>query len=260
MLNPEIGVYYEWQSGRGEKYLRLFIDDNIEDFSGILQHDAYKPYLTLAKEEELEHTACMAHIRRYFEKALAERPALVSWFMRKFAQLYETEKNLREEKATAEQRARRRKISSRPLLEVLKKASLHLSQKSSILPQSLLGKALQYALGQLPNMDTWIENGQVEIDNNLVENSIRPTKLGLKNWLFFGSERAGEDNAILYTLVENVRRLNRDPYAYLNWLFEQLIKTPNPSNLDELLPTSWASKHPESKNLRPQNELSKVAW
>ena len=101
--------------------------------------------------------------------------------MRKFAKLYQIEEDLRRDKATPEQRSRRRRLGSRPIYELLKKAVLRLSQKGSILPQDLLGKALDYALGQLPNMESWLEHGQVEIDNNLVENAIRPTKLGMKN-------------------------------------------------------------------------------
>lgn len=253
---PDIGVYYEWHTGRGHKHLLELMsadetmDDMDETFGGILQHDAYQPYLSLAKDWLLEQTGCMTHIRRGFDKALQDRPEVAGWFMRQFARLYRIEAELRKNRAGPEQRAKRRRIESRPIFELLKKATLHLKQKSSILPKSPLGKALGYALGQLPLMETWIENGQVEIDNNLIENSIRPTKLGMKNWLFFGSARSGKFGAILYTLVENVRKLNRDPFEYLTWVFEKLSEDPSPANPEELLPSAWAIAHPDGNQLR----------
>ncbi len=252
--HPLLGVYYEWHTGRAHKHLLKLMDEP-QKFHGILQHDAYQPYLTYAEAHGLEHVACMAHIRRYFEKALKAYPALAGWFMRQFARLYQIEQELRDWGATAEQRTRRRQIHSRPILKLLKKAVLHLSQSPKILPRDHLGKALTYARGQLPHMDTWLDHGQVEIDNNLVENSMRPTKLGMKNWLFFGSADSGENSAILYTLVQNVRRLNRDPFVYLEWLFEKLRLDPSPADLDVLLPTAWAAAHPELQPLRDPKTL-----
>ena len=252
--HPCIGVYYEWHTGRAHEKLLELMDEE-QKFQGILQHDAYQPYLTYAQDNNLLHVACMAHIRRYFEKALKDYPALAGWFMRQFARLYQIEQELRDWEATAEQRARRRQLHCRPILRLLKKAVHHLTLSTKILPQDLLGKALTYARGQLPHMDTWLEHGQVEIDNNLIENSMRPTKLGMKNWLFFGSAESGENSAILYTLVQNVRRLNRDPFAYLEWLFEKLRLEPSPENLDALLPTAWAEAQPDAQTLRDPEVL-----
>ena len=76
------------------------------------------------------------------------------------------------------------------------------------------------------------------------------TKLGAKNWLFFGSADSGEMSAILYTLVENVRRLNRDPFAYLQWVFEKLRLDPAPEAPEQLLPAAWAAAHPDANALR----------
>lgn len=247
--HPANGVYYEWHTGRAHKHL-LELMENGGTFTGILQHDAYQPYLTLAKDNDLAHTACMAHIRRKFEKALKDRPAVAGWFMRHFARLYQIEAELRDHGARGEQRSRRRRRHSRPILNLLQKAVQHLLLNHRTLPRSPLGKALAYAHGQLPHMGTWIENGQVEIDNNLIENTIRPTKLGAKNWLFFGSAGSGKQSAILYTLVENVRRLNRDPYAYLAWVFEQIRLAPTIRDWSPLLPNAWAAAYPEAKPLR----------
>jgi hypothetical protein len=89
----------------------------------------------------------------------------------------------------------------------LKKLFDLLARRRAILPQTLLGKAVRYALNQWPNLEVYLGHGRVEVDTNLVENAIRPTKLGAKNWLFVGREAAGEKTAILDTIVENCRRL-----------------------------------------------------
>jgi hypothetical protein len=92
---------------------------------------------------------------------------------------------------------------------------MRLKIRKRYLPQSSMGKAIDYALGQWPALCVYLEDGRVEICNNLIENSIRPTAIGKKNWLFVGDIDAGQRGAILYTLIENCRRHGLDPYAYL---------------------------------------------
>jgi transposase len=110
--------------------------------------------------------------------------------------------------------------------------------RRAILPKSNLGKAITYALNQWPNLQTYLTDGRIEIDNNLVENAIRPTKLGVKNWLFIGAEHAGEKSAILYTLVENCRRLGIDAREYFEDVLTRLpaIKA---SEATSLTPVNW---------------------
>ena len=105
--------------------------------------------------------------------------------------------------------------SSRPIVQRLERALLRLKSGRRHLPQSLLGIALDYALGQWKTLEVYLADGRVEIDNNLVENAIRPTALGKKNWLFMGDADAGERGAIIYTVIESCRRRGIDPYAYL---------------------------------------------
>jgi hypothetical protein len=90
------------------------------------------------------------------------------------------------------------------------------------LPQSLLGQAIDYALGQWPTLQVFLKDGRIEIDNNLVENAIRPTALGKKNWLFIGDADAGQRSAIVYTLIENCRRGRLDPFPYLRDVLTRL--------------------------------------
>ncbi len=95
-------------------------------------------------------------------------------------------------------------------------------------------------------------DGQLEIDNNLIENGIRPTKIGAKNWLFMGSETAGQTNAIWFTLIESCRRRKLDPWKYLVWTFEELPKVKvSKSTFTSYTPAACAQKlHAESRNLK----------
>ena len=106
------------------------------------------------------------------------------------------------------------------------------------LPQSLMGQAISYALNQWSTMVRFIEHGEVEIDNNLVENAIRPTAVGKKNWLFFGSEEAGQRSAVIYTLIENCRLHGVEPYTYLKDVLERLPSCTN-QQVDQLTPLKW---------------------
>ena len=107
------------------------------------------------------------------------------------------------------------------------------------MPKSDLGQALAYARGQWSALSPCFEDGRIGVDNKPVENAIRPTKLGAKNWLFIGGEDTGWRSAVVYTFVENIRRAGRDPYPYLKWLFERLPGKTNQDDLRPLLPAAW---------------------
>ena len=98
--------------------------------------------------------------------------------------------------------------------------------------------AIDYALGQWRTLEIYLADGRVEIDNNLVENAIRPTAIGKKNWLFVGEADAGQRSAIIYTLIESCRRRGLDPYSYLR---EVLTRLPNMTNhqIQEVTPAAW---------------------
>ena len=106
------------------------------------------------------------------------------------------------------------------------------------LPQSPMGQAIGYTLNQWPTLERFLEHGEVEIDNNLVENAIRPTAIGKKNWLFFGSEEAGARSAVMYTLMENCRLHGVEPHAYLKDVLERLPRTTN-QQVAQLTPRNW---------------------
>ena len=207
-----------------------------------------------ARDKTVLRAACLAHIRRKFENARAERPEVIDWILRIIARLYMIEKPLREYKVDAAVRLRVRQNRSRPPMNLLGKAFKRLIT-TRIRPKSGLGQALQYALGQWPAMQTFLEDGRVEIDNNDTENDIRPSAVGKKNWLFVGSPEAGKRSAVMYTLLISARNHGVDPQAYLQDVIERLPVT-RPCDLDALLPANWAAAnraaHPAIKSERRQ--------
>ena len=182
---------------------------------------------------------CWAHVRRKFHEALAQAPRLIGWLLRQMGHLYRIEKELREKRAGPRLRAAVRAHQSRPIQERLWWALVRLKTVRRPLPQSLFGRAIEYALGQWTSLGVWLEDGRVEIDNNLVENAIRPTAVGKKNWLFVGEADAGQRGAILYTLIESCRRRGLNPHAYLR---DVLARLPSMTNwqIKDITPEAWA--------------------
>lgn len=137
---------------------------------------------------------------------------------------------------------------SRPIVERLERVFLRLKTGGKQLPQSPLGGALDYALGQWTALQVFLSDGRVEIDNNLVENAIRPTALGKKNWLFIGEASAGDRSAILYTIIESSRRRGIEPYAYLR---EVLTRLPHMTNrqIPDVIPAAWAKARRQEQRL-----------
>ena len=181
---------------------------------------------------------------------------MIDWILRIIARLYMLETPLREYGADAAVRLRVRHNRSQPLICLLEKVFKRLIA-TRIRPKSGLGQALQYALGQWPAMQTYLQDGRVEIDNNATENDIRPSAVGKKNWLFVGSPEAGNRSAVMYTLLISARNHGVDPQAYLQAVIERLPGT-RPSELDTLLPANWAAAH-RAAHPAIKSESAKVA-
>jgi len=173
---------------------------------------------------------------------MASSPKVSGWVMNQIQQLYRIESRLRKHKAGPRLRAAIRASESRPVVQRLQRALVRLKSSGRHLPQSLLGIAMDYALGQWQTLEIFLQDGRVEIDNNLVENAIRPTAIGKKNWLFVGEAQAGERGAILYTIVESYRRRGIDPYAYLKDVLTRLPKMTN-HQIPQVVPSAWAKAH-----------------
>ena len=109
-----------------------------------------------------------------------------------------------------------------------------------------MGQAVSYALGQWESLQVYLREPKIEIDNNLVENAIRPTALGKKNWLFFGAADAGERSAIIYSIIESCRRHGIEPYTYLQ---DVLTRLPSMTNrqIKDIVPKAWAAATRKSR-------------
>jgi transposase len=233
-LVPGHCVVYEWHASRAAKCLDSLLG---EDFAGKLQCDGYSAYRAFAKgKADLKLFGCWAHARRNFFEAREQAPRIAGWVLNQIGLLYRWERQLRDTRAGPVQRQILRASHHRMVVERLHRALNKL--QSRYLPQSLMGQAIHYALNQWPGLERFLEHGEVEIDNNLVENAIRPTALGKKNWLFFGSEEAGARSAVIYTLVENCRMHGVEPYTYLKDVLERLPRTTN-REVAQLTPLNW---------------------
>jgi transposase len=242
-LVPGQCVVYEWHASRAAKCLDSLLG---QDFAGKLQCDGYSAYPAFARERTgLILFGCWTHARRGFFEAKEQAPQVAGWILKQIGLLYRWEEQLRQSRAGPVARQVRRSSHHRMVVERLRRALNKLQTR--YLPQSLMGQAIGYALNQWPALERFLEHGEVEIDNNLVENAIRPTAIGKKNWLFFGSEEAGERSAVMYTLIQNCRLHGVEPYSYLKDVLERLPTTTN-QQVAQLTPLNWKRSHqPELK-------------
>jgi transposase len=184
-LSPGGDVVYHWETSRGADCLKNVI---AADFQGTLQCDAYVAYGSFVKKHKHNITlaGCWAHARRNFYEAREQAPQRCGWILRQIGHLYRIEENLRCTKAGSRKRAAVRMSQSRPICQRLYRALVLFKKSRRYLPRSAFGQAIDYALSNWPLLGVYLDDGRIQIDNNLVENSIRPTALGKKNWLFFG--------------------------------------------------------------------------
>ena len=187
---------------------------------------------------------CMAHARRKFYQAREQKPGIANFILCHIAALYRIEATLRKQKASPVLREAARAAASRPILDRLERALTML--KPRFFPQSNMGKAIAYALSIWPSLEVYLTAGRVEIDNNLVENAIRPSAVGKKNWLFIGAAEAGKKTAILYTILESCRRRGIDPLAYLHDVLTRIPRYTN-HTVHELTPENWAKARAASQ-------------
>ncbi len=207
-------VLFDYREGRG----RIGPSEMLKDFTGFLQTDGYAAYESFdSKRITLIH--CMAHARRYFEQALDNDRERGEYALIQIQKLYEVERICREGSYSHEQREMLRKEKSLPILmamkQWLKTNQLH------VLPKSLIGKAINYSLERWDKLSVYAQNGRLEIDNNLVENQIRPVAIGRRNYLFAGSHDAARRHAMLYSFIGTCKLRGIDAE---NWLCNVLSR------------------------------------
>lgn len=227
--DPQSGlVLFDYRMGRG----REGPAEILKNFEGYLQSDGWSVYENFDKNKiKLIH--CMAHARRYFEKALDENKSLAEHFLSELQKVYAVERNARENNLKHDQRKELRRQQAVPVLE-----QLHQWMKTTIVnvtPQSLSGKALAYTLPRWGKLMLYTTDGKLEIDNNLVENSIRPIAIGRKNYLFAGSHEAAQRAAMIYSLLGTCKLKGVEPFQWLKNIFE-VLPDYKANKLHELLP------------------------
>ena len=237
---PGGDVLFEWRLSRSREGPQEFL----KHFRGKLQTDGYAVYQSLAKSRgDLTLIGCWAHCRRGFHEALAESK-LAAWFVRQIGQLYAVEKKLREQKPGPRLRLALRVWQSQPVLDRMHRAMELIRRRT--LPQGLLGQAIDYALKRWEALTRFVDDGVLEIDNNLIENAIRPSALGKKNWLFVGHPEAGERSAVIYTLLGSCRRHGINPNDYLKDLFTRLPAA-KITQIKQFTPGAWAKAKAREK-------------
>lgn len=242
---PGGDVFFDWHASRAAECLDTVVP---ADFQGTVQCDGYDGYNRLARRtgKEIKLAYCWAHVRRKFNDALEGTPRTAGWLIKQLQLLYRIEARLREQKAGPALRQAVRASQSKPLVERIQKACALLVRSKRFLPQEALSRALAYTIAQQPGLEVYLADGRIEIDNNLVENAIRPTALGKKNWLFIGDAQAGDRSAIIYTVIESCRRRGIDPYAYLKDVLARLPAM-TMQQVPGILPALWGKPQPLPK-------------
>lgn len=219
----------------------------LSGYRGVLQCDGYAVYPALAAKHGFTLVGCMAHVRRKFYEAFelhGENEA--AWYLLQIKALYKEERRIREESLDP---GSHRQAHSRPLMDALherlRRDREQLGECTGHAPKTL--EAICYALGQWTSLARYLDYSLASIDNNRAELTIRPTKLGAKNWLFVGHPEAGKRSAILYTLVQNCKSHDIDPQAYLIDVLEKLPTTSShPEAIRALQPRHWKANQPLS--------------
>jgi transposase len=230
---PGADVVFDWRLSRRHGELTSLI----EGFKGVLQSDGYEAYASYARTHAgVAWVGCWAHARRYFVEALADTPKAAQLVLRLIGQLYRLEAGWDEANIGEHRAALRQEYFARPL-RWLRRVTLGLRQQA--LPRSLLGKACAYLLGHWDVLVAHQQYSCTRIDNNLVENAIRPSAIGKKNWLFIGHPDAGQRSAIIYSLVVSCQRHGKDPLVYLRDVLRRLPAMTNQDDLTPLTPAAW---------------------
>jgi len=225
-------VYYDYQATRSEVHPKTIL----EHYQGYLQTDAYGGYDWTEGKLEITHLYCMAHARRPFAELVKlnqnQAPGVAHTVLTYFKNLYQVE---REAKAlSADERYQLRQDKSKPILDTL---FAYLEQTAAkVPPKGKLGQAIDYMLKRKTGFFIYLDDGNLSIDNNPIENTIRPVAVGRKNWLFLGSPRGAKAAALYFSLIQTAKANNIEPYRYLRVLFEKLPVAKTDDDFASLLP------------------------
>jgi transposase len=228
---------------------------------GYLQADAFAGYDAMFARDGVIEVACWAHARRKFFDAQGTDRQRALAGMEFIRSLYAVEAEADEGRLDAAGRTALRQEKARPILADFRRWLD--AQAPSAMPKSPLGDAIGYAVDQWTALCRYLEDGDLDIDNNAVENLLRPIALGRKNWLFLGSDAGGRRAAVLYGLIATCKRHRVEPFAFLRDLFERVATHPARA-IEALFPQNWkaaqarlqAKASPETASPAPPPDTS----
>ena len=228
---PGGDVILEFDKSRGLEPVR----QRLTGFTGDIQTDAYQVYQSLERQTSgLGRLGCLAHARRRFYEALRQNLPEAVWFIAQIRELYRIEAQVRGLPPPERRQAR---LESAPQIWKGMKAKARELQPK-VLPKSTLGVALSYFLSEYKALTRYLKDGRFEIDNNLIENAIRPTAVGRKRWLFIGHPDAAWRSAVIYSILVSCRRRGINPQDYLTDVLSRLPRM-NITEVESLLPANW---------------------
>lgn len=227
-------ICFEYDKTRAMSPPDLFL----KDFTGYLQTDAYGAYDHFSKADGITLVGCMAHARRKFKDANDQKQKGADEAMDMFGELYAIERQARDQQMDYAHRLELRIEKSIPVMTKLHTWMLIQLQDPELAPKSLLGKAIKYALKIWTRLNVFTKNGMLEIDNNWVENKIRPIALGRRNYMFCGSHEAAQRAAMIYSLFAMCSIAEVNPQDWLTDVFNRINDHPI-NKLQDLLPNNW---------------------
>jgi transposase len=226
---------FDYTEGRGRVGPMTFL----ADFTGYLQGDCFSGNLAVCASTGAIFVACRAHARRYFIKAQPNNKTACEEILKMFADLFEIERTARALELSAEETKRMREQEAVPILNKMKK--LLDDQCLTMLPQSSFGKAVNYNLNNWTELNNYLLDGDLRLDNNLAEQEMKRVAVGRKNWNFLGSDDAGKNYAMLLSLISTCKRHGVNSAEYLKDVLQILTDNPN-ADIDPLLPQNWKKK------------------
>jgi transposase len=231
-------VVYAYHPSRSGDVPYVFLDG----YRGWVQTDGYAGYEKLGRRDGVVMLGCWAHARRKFvevTKAAAGGSAAHE-ALEYIRRLYAVESQAESRGLDWQQLAMERAERSVPALKEFRLWLERLRDQTP--PQGLLGKAIAYTLGQWDRLERYVEHGMLRPDNNLAENAIRPFVVGRKNWLFSATSRGAAASAALYSVITTAKANGHEPYWYLRFLFDGLVRARSEAELTALLPQNVEPK------------------
>ena len=230
-FDPIPAVVYDFAPGRAARHPVEFLGR----WSGTLTCDDYAGYGMVLKLNDRIEAGCLAHARRKFDElAKAGASTVATQALQRMATLYRIEQEMAGCSSADRLDARQRR--SVPLWRELQAWLKH--ERARVPDGGGIAAAIDYSLRRWDALGRFLHNGDVAIDNNHIENLMRPWAMGRKAWLFAGSELAGQRAAMVMSLVQSARLNGHEPWAYLRDVLERLLEHPN-HRIDELLPHRW---------------------